>query len=1219
MAGRNEWSGLTPEDLFKRYGISATGLSSARAAELRKEHGPNELAKEEREPIWNLFLMQYTSPVVMLLLAAAVASGVMGEYIEMAVIAFIVTLNACLATHQEWSAGDALSKLAGMAAPKCCVWRDGKATDIAASELVPGDIVDLKTGDGVPADLRLFECMEVLANEALLTGESEEARKRLVAEDLDEPFALNMCFMSTSVTNGRGKGIVTTTGMKTEMGKIASALKSAKEGKSSLTPLQLALNRLGGLIGAMSICVLVVIIFVALLTEYDDPAHPGADRVWTIIKVSVGFAVSSVPEGLPMVVTICLALGCQDMIKRKALVLSLPSVETLGSCSVICSDKTGTLTEGKMTAIRLMTFVRSAGEARQDFHFYPTKGFIPNGGLFKTADLMEHGAEKKKELDGVYNGSIDSFGAGNFPNYGNVSKDFGSPDAGASADAVASRAMMTAMYLNSHATELEFERRTSDKESDTWKPKGNMSEAAIIVAAAKMRMGVTDPAKDPKKTYPMEAALEVPFNSERKMQITVHKCESAGSFVGIQFGGTFASAGHVAIIKGAPDRIMPLMPNVPEASSGGVLLNENTPRTDADDKTIEKCNGELADLALRVLAAGILPLTDDDMAKLRSLDKADDRLQFFKEKKAASLVGILGNADPPRPGVAGAIETCRGAKIRVVMITGDQRATAVAIGKQINLLKEGESVEDKVLVCSDLRDASNNMKSDGELEDICSRVSVFSRAQPEDKIAIVHSLQRKGLVVGMTGDGVNDAPALKAADIGIAMGIAGTDVAKGAADMVLMDDNFVTIVAAVEEGRKIYANIQKFVSFLLGTNIGEVIYLATAIIAGLPLPLEALQIIFLNLMSDGCPAIALSKEPADPDIMKVAPRAKMANIMTKHWWVYGNLPHCFFEAVAVLASLSTGLYLFTGAVKAADIKDLCENVDDKYPVACSCHFFDFGKGKFTTKIDWFRVPEEGFEPNGGFGKLVALEESITVDEKLDRAASFQVFLKSNQYTEQVKKYSGEGANYTAPKDWKEFAKHMETYANTKGKLKYGSFKEHLEQYNHDKSYAADSCSAHGSKLGRTQGFITAVYCEMMRAYTVRCAPGDGTNPPWMWQVFWRNWWIHIACTISFWLTILVTVLPVVSTVLFGLKTPPFCAYLIGIAYPILNAVGDEFVPKPLYKLLVVYPRIKADKEAAASASSGNGATTSTIGKSTAAPLEGSPRRRKSNELLQNTV
>jgi magnesium-transporting ATPase (P-type) len=443
---------------------------------------------------------------------------------------FIVIFNACLATYQEKSAGDALEKLAQMNAAKCKVFRDGKVEDVDATLIVPGDVIELKTGDGIAADCRLFECLEVMTDEALLTGESEHIRKHNKADKGEEPFSTNMCFMGSQVVNGRGKAIVTTIGMQTQVGLIAGALNTAKQSGNTQTPLQMALDRLGLFIGALSISVLAVIILVAVLMKYRDPASPDESSLVSIIKVSVGFAVSSVPEGLPMVVTICLALGCQDMVKRKALVVSLPSVETLGSCSVICSDKTGTLTEGKMTAIRMFTFVRNASQPPvQDLRFYPQKGFIPNGGLFKSSDLS---VDCRSAMDATYTESVDSFAGGNFPDYTKHAKNYGDPNT-KDWEAQAARAFMMTMYLNSHTTDLTFTAKGTDVagtvlERDLWKPEGNMSEAAIIVAAAKCKMGVTDKSDKTKESYKMESDLEVPFSSERKMAMTVHQCPTPG-------------------------------------------------------------------------------------------------------------------------------------------------------------------------------------------------------------------------------------------------------------------------------------------------------------------------------------------------------------------------------------------------------------------------------------------------------------------------------------------------------------------------------------------------------------------------------------------------------------------------------------------------------------------------------------------------------------------
>jgi len=1156
VIGRNKWSSTPLEALLQQLGADPTnGLSEAEVTTRRAKYGMNELEKEKRDSVLKMFLMQFTSPVVIMLQMACVACLASGEYVDGCVVFGIVFFNACLATYTEKNAGDALERLAKMAAPKCNCIREGKESLIDASLLVPGDMVLLRTGDGVPADCRLTECMEVLTNEALLTGESEEVVKVMIAPDPDEPFAKNMCFMSSTVTNGSGRCVVTTTGMATQVGAIAGALKTAKRAENKLTPLQQALNRLGGMIGAISITVLIAIVIIAIARDYRDPAHPEKGQVLTVVMCAVGFAVSSVPEGLPMVVTICLALGCQDMVRRMAQVRQLPAVETLGSCSVICSDKTGTLTEGKMTALRLFTFVRGVDKGVQPMSFWPTKGFNPNGGLFKTDELTN---DKKDAMNQLYD-------QGKFQQYDGVLRDLGNPSCD-DPTAVGARALMMAGYLNCYGTVLN-----KDPEDPTgWKPKGNMSEGAVVVAAAKCRIGkVVNPNEDAHGKYSLIKELEVPFSSVRKMMVTFHNCAQGkpGMLEGVNFGENAKDAKAFAIVKGAPEMIMPIARY--SVTSGGAMDFENPMKKEESDLIVQ-ANGAMAEGALRVLAFGVMPITDEDMTTLRSMGKAEERLTWMKEQaRKTCFLGLIGNLDPPRVGVKQAVQSCREAGIRVIMITGDQVNTAAAIARDIALLRKEDDPAVKALVCSKMHNEDNSMKSDAEIDEYVSRVDVFSRAQPEDKIAIVHAFQRKQEVVGMTGDGVNDAPALKAADIGIAMGLAGTDVAKGAADMVLLDDNFVTIVAAVEEGRKIYGNLQKFVSFLLGTNIGEVWYLATSIIVGLPVPLMALQIIFLNLMSDGCPAVALCREPKDPMCMLVPPRPKSANIMTRDWWCYGNLPHCFFESLGVLGALSAGLYTFTGETLTVDIQALCEQAlyDDKlFPIFCVCTSKDWHDtgGSWDTRIEWYVPSHDSGEDviawynDNPYSKFKG-DTSVKAGTWVKSIRKGQVLTRDEAFAEvkaagelPAKDKDGNALEFAT---WQDLTKwQMKDEMKSKASLR--------AMYRND-YYQKSACSPNGALKGRTFAFVAAVYCEMMRAYTVRCAPGTGMYPQWMWQVLNRNPWMHFACTISFWSTIAVTLIPTVTDA-FHTHPLPFFAYVCAIMFPVGNLICDEMVPKPLY-------------------------------------------------------
>ncbi|KAL8425909.1 hypothetical protein ACSSS7_008277 [Eimeria intestinalis] len=1088
-----------------------------------------------------------------------------------------------------------------MAAPMCCVVRDGEEKQIAAEEVVPGDVVLLATGNNVAADMRCIEVTELKTNEAILTGrlslwmppqcslqhreegrslllppaifhgfsgESEDVNKSVMAVDKDAPFATNLCFASTIVTNGNGKALVFATGMNTQVGRIATQLKKAGAA-SRLTPLQRGLNRLGGLIGIIAICVLIVIVVVAVLTGYKDPAHPNSDPVFTIVLVAVGFAVSSIPEGLPMVVTICLSLGARDMVKRKANVRKLPAVETLGCCSVICSDKTGTLTEGKMTATRLVTFCRNAEVSDSGkrlskmFAVYPTKGFDPHGGVFDHSQLTQ---EKKNTLTALH-------GQAAFESFGKVLTDFASESTADSAEnlavsaaAVRVRALLTASYLNSHSTKLEQNEKTKQ-----WTTVGNMSEGALVVVAAKA--GLTP---ETHRLHPREAALEVPFNSARKMAMTVHTLPSVNMFAGVKLENGNNKYTHLAIVKGAPDRRcedflsksyslhvsmfidrVPLFMSAQLAAHVGYCLSENAGTSGvawnvrlglSEIEEISGANATLSSAALRVLTVAVRPLTAAQFAKLKTCETADERLKLVTQEpeKSLTILGLVGSLDPPRAGVREAVAECHGAGVRVVMITGDQLPTACAIAREIGILNEREndggirSVTCAVLHEND--DPSLPYKSNEELDAFVDGVRVFARAQPEDKFWLVSSLQRLGHTVAMTGDGVNDAPALKAADIGVAMGIAGTDVAKGAAEMILLDDNFCTIVAAVEEGRKIYGNIQKFVCFLLGTNIGEIIYLTIAIAASLPLPLEALQVLFLNLMSDGCPAVALAKEPPDEDNMMVPPRNRKQPIMTRDWWLFGNLPHTLFEAACVLFSLAMALYLCTGSVLLKDLTSLCETVtvvnaegrEESLRYFCACHEYRV-HGNYTgwvTNIDFFNP------------------ETKTMMQVLGAARGKVKNIKAT--SPELLGWIREAMNKECPDSLERDARGW-CRAKAKTSWKGGSSPVPLGLLPND-YYDVGS---RGSRMGRTSSFISAVWCEMLRAYTVR-------TWDWFFTVFNRNPWMHLACAISASLTSLITIIPGLSSV-FSAAPLPWWLYLFAIGCGFLNLALDELIPKPLYR------------------------------------------------------
>lgn len=964
-----------------------------------------------------------------------------------------------------------------------------------------GDVVFLGTGDSVPADLRVIEAAELKANEAILTGEPEDITKTLQPKDPDAAFSSNMCFASTSVTNGTGKCLVVATGMETQVGRIAQQLAKASKSSSQLTPLQKGLNKLGGLIGILAIAVLILIVVVAILTNYKDPSHPDANPTLSIILVAISFAVSAIPEGLPMVVTICLSLGAKDMVKNNANVRKLPAVETLGCCSVVCSDKTGTLTEGKMTAVQ-MAVILSGGKTNE-FAVWPTKGFDPNGGIFAKGDLDDN---KKDQMNLMYV-------RGEFQKFDAVATDYGDPKHATTPLGAQVQSICLAGGLNSHGTQL-----LQDSETSRWTTKGNMSEGAIVVVSAKARWSRdVDGGRDLHAAYARLPELEVPFNSSRKMMASVHKLDKAGKFDQIYLGANF---NHVAVIKGAPDFVLPYVKRslkVEEVEQCPLSVDWVNNFGDAEKNSLQRVNENLAKGALRVLLFTIVPLNDTDLAKLKGFESADDRIQLLLSG-AVTILGVMGSVDPPRAGVREAVRDCHSAGIRVIMITGDQKVTAAAIAKDIGIITENANVDEQALECAKLHIEADPTKMhilEDDFDEITGRAHVFSRAQPDDKIAIVQSLQRCGHTAAMTGDGVNDAPALQAANIGIAMGISGTDVAKGASEMVLLDDNFCTIVRAVAEGRKIYGNIQKFVAFLLGTNIGEIIYLTLCILVGMKMPVEALQIIFLNLMSDGCPAVALSREPEDAESMRMPPRHKDAPIVTRDWWIYGILPHCFFEAMVVILALLVAMYTCTGRILISGIADSClRHTLNGHDVRYYCQVSEFRlHGGFTgwvTNVDYIN-------DSGDYQQWLGAVEGYHLDKLTPSALGLTL-------------------NCPAEKD----------------ALGWCLPTKDITGYN--------DVSVKGSLKATTQSFLTAVYAEMFRAYSVR-------SWDWAHAVFNRNGWVHVACSFSATMTLLLTIVPGVRTI-FAVTPVQWWQYLLSIGWGFLNLVLDEVVPKPFYRRIL---------------------------------------------------
>jgi Ca2+-transporting ATPase len=736
--------------------------------------------------------------VIVLIVAAAIAFAV-GDLKDTIAILVIVVLNAVLGFTQEYRAERAMAALKKMAVPRIKVRRDGQVREISARELVPGDLFLLETGGAVPVDGRLLESVNLRVQEAALTGESEPVDKDTAAQN-GEHLALgdrrNMVFLGTAITYGRGLAVVTASGMETELGHIATMIQAVE---SERTPLQRRMAQLGKGLAVASLALVGFVFALGLLQGTD---------VTTMFMVAISLAVAAVPEGLPAVVTIALALGAQRMLKRRALIRRLPAVETLGSVTVICSDKTGTLTENRMT----VTILDVAEN---------------------TVNLVEQMCESGPLM--------------------------GPDDAPLDEPCASLSLLLAASALCNDAT-LEPAREGAD----SYRAIGDPTEGALVVAAARMELWKGQ----------LETALprvsEAPFTSERKRMTTVHSVEEAtrnqiDSEAGWGIWLPVDSCPYVAFAKGAVDSLL-------EVSTRVWTNGEIEPLDDDWRRRIETANDHLAQEGMRVLGAAFRPL--DELPALGDEESLEREMIF---------VGMTGMIDPPRQEVREAIATCRTAGIRTVMITGDHPLTAASIARELHIAEpQAGDNGTRVITGTELAQMSAV-----DLEAVVQDVSVYARVSPEHKLKIVEALQKHGHIAAMTGDGVNDAPALKQADIGVAMGITGTDVSKEAADMVLTDDNFATIVAAVEEGRTIYDNIRKFIKYTLSSNVGEIAGLLMAIGIGLPIPrLLPLQILWMNLVTDGLPGLALGVDPPDPDAMNRPPHPPQESIFARGMWQY---------------------------------------------------------------------------------------------------------------------------------------------------------------------------------------------------------------------------------------------------------------------------------------------------------------------------------------------
>jgi Ca2+-transporting ATPase len=750
------WHTQSVDQVLQTLATTSSGLSAGEAARRLSRHGTNELQALERASAWHTLAAQFKNILILILLAATLVSSVLGHALEAMVIAVIVLFAVLLGFIQEYRAERALEALKNMAAPLAHVIRDGVERSIAAREVVPGDILALHAGDRIPADSRITAAMNLMIDEAALTGESAAIDKTDAALP-DATLAVadrrNMAYAGTVVTYGRGQAVVVATGMSTEFGRISGLVQTVEAGR---TPLQENLDALGRTLGKATLAIVVVIVLLGLWRGLP---------LLDMLIFGIALAVAVVPEALPAVVTISLAIGVRRMVKRNALVRRLPVVETLGSTSVICSDKTGTLTKNEMTVRTLfaagqLISVSGAGYEPVGEFRDGERAVVPDlvtlellrGGVLASDARLRHGAGR-------------------------------------------------------------------------WHIEGDPTEGALVVAAVKAGLEQTTV----NQQFPRTA--EIPFSSERRRMTTLHRSGDSA----------------VAYSKGAADVIV-------EGCSYWMSNSEEARLTSTIRAAIQDVEQRMARGGLRVLAIA--------RKHADSLSEAERQM---------TLLGLVGIMDPPRPEAAVAVHRCQRAGIRPVMITGDHPLTAAAVASELGLLTTGRVVSGQEL----------EAMSDRDLERHVEDISVYARVSPADKLRVISAWQQRQGVVAMTGDGVNDAPALKKADVGIAMGIAGTDVSKEAASITLLDDNFASIVAAVEEGRIVFANIKKYLTYLLSSNVGEILLMAGAALAGLPLPLTAVQILYVNLATDGLPAVALAVDPPETDLMDRKPRSARSGIFTR--------------------------------------------------------------------------------------------------------------------------------------------------------------------------------------------------------------------------------------------------------------------------------------------------------------------------------------------------
>ena len=843
-----DYKGSLNEVIKKHNSDPNRGLTSDEAAKRLEKFGPNVIESSNKKSLAKKIIEQIADPMVILLVLASIVSAFTGDTVEAVIIIAIVVINAIMSIIQEGRAEDSVAALQKMSSPEATIIRDGGRKKVKAEELVPGDIVIIETGDIIPADMRLLESSNLQIDESSLTGESVAVEKDSSVE-FDSEVGIgdrdNFAFSSSIVTYGHGKGLVTATGSETEIGKIATSLESV-EAKD--TPLQKQLKKLSKLLAILVVIVCILVFVVGYFRSNMDMLEN--------FMVAVSLAVAAIPEGLTAVVTIVLSIGMNRMAERKAIVKNLLSVETLGSTTVICSDKTGTLTQNEMTITKVYT--------NGDEFEVEGSGYEPKG------DIRDSKGEVINDNDQI-------------------------------------KLLMTIASLCNDANLI--------RENDTYKITGDPTEGAMLTFSEKWNINQ----ENLNEKHPR--LEEIPFDSTRKMMTTFHEMD------GKNYGYT----------KGAPDVVI-------DKCSKTLVNGEIVDFTDDLKKKALEVNTSLASQALRVMAYSFKPM-----------ETLDTEITSENIEHDMVFVGLTGMIDPPRPEAKAAVKECHASGIDVVMITGDYFETALAIAKELGIATS----RDQAMQGSDLND-----KTEAEIREIVKTKRIFARVSPENKVQLVKALQQNGEIVAMTGDGVNDAPAIKNADIGISMGITGTDVAKDTADMILVDDNFATIVNAVEEGRVIFSNIKKFVSFLLSCNIAEVLIVFLSILFGLPSPLTPIQLLWLNLVTDAFPALALGVEPAEPGIMKEDPRDPNSSIISGRTKT-DLIAQSIYITIAVLASYIIGLKLiFPDSIEGAHTMVFATLITSELLRA-----FSIRSSKFTLK-------ELGFTSNPQLIKATLLSFAL---------------------------------------------------------------------------------------------------------------------------------------------------------------------------------------------------------------------------------------------------